>query len=103
MQIKNLTEIPNGKSQWQTRYGMDTHALGGFSPENYRRPALGEEYSYAAPTAAFAGVGKGKAVNGFRGHVEVDYLGNPATAGREPGMGHIQYTGKQVAPKNAAP
>ncbi|MCX7012366.1 MAG: right-handed parallel beta-helix repeat-containing protein [Candidatus Sumerlaeota bacterium] len=91
--IKDLVEIPDEKSQWRTTYGLDTHGLGGFSPDDYLRPVFGEKYPYA-PTAAFAGLGKGKSLGGFPGHQEVDYLGNPADSGRGVSMGHIEDAGK---------
>ncbi|MCX7014960.1 MAG: right-handed parallel beta-helix repeat-containing protein [Candidatus Sumerlaeota bacterium] len=92
-QIKDVMEVPDEKSQWRTRYGLDKHALGGFTPDDYLRPAFDEKYPYA-PTAAFAGLGKGVVVNGFPGHRETDFLGNPVVAGRPPDMGHIQRAGK---------
>jgi hypothetical protein len=93
VRIKALSEVPDGQSQWQTRYGMDVHARGGFAPEDYRRPAFAEEYPYG-PTAALAGIGQGNAVTSFPGHVEIDYVGNPVVPGGGRGIGHIQYLGK---------
>ena len=89
VKIMNLEEVPSGKSEWQTRYGMDAHALGGFTAGDYRQPAFGAEYPYK-PTAAFAGIGKGEDLKGLAWRVESDYLGAPLGAGRPPSMGHIE-------------
>jgi hypothetical protein len=93
VQIKNLLEVPDGTSQWQTHYGMDAHALGGFSPEDYRQPAFDAEYPYN-PTSAFAGIGKGKDLNGLPWHAEADYLGSRLPTNGKPGMGHIENVGR---------
>jgi parallel beta-helix repeat protein len=93
VRIKDLSEVPDGTSQWQTRYGMDVHARGGFSPADYRRPAFTEDYPYA-PTAALTGIGQDSAVNGFPGHVAIDYLGNPLAERDSIGIGHIQFLRK---------
>ena len=90
VQVKNLIEVPNGRSEWQTRYGMDAHALGGFSPEDYAHPAFSAEPPYK-PTVSFAGTGRGKDLQGlFPWHSDVDYLGKPLGDPRKPNMGHIQ-------------
>jgi parallel beta-helix repeat protein len=93
VQVRNLLEVPDGKSQWQTRYGMDTHSLGGFSPEDYRQSPFDAEYPYK-PTSGFAGIGKGEDLKGMPWHVESDYLGNPLGAGHRPGIGHVEYLAK---------
>jgi len=87
--VKNLSEVPNASSEWQTRYGMDTHAFGGFTQEDYRQPAFGAEYPYK-PTASFVGIGKGRATKDLSWNATVDYLDSPLVAERKPSMGHIE-------------
>jgi len=93
VQIKNLFEVPNGKSEWQTRYGMDAHTLGGFLAEAYRQPSFGSEYPYK-PTASFAGIGKGKDLKGLPWREETDYLGNALAPARKRSIGHIESLAK---------
>lgn len=88
--VKKSFEVPNGRSEWQTLYGMDTHALGGFSPEDYAHPAFGDEPPYQ-PTVYFAGTGRGKDLTALLPwRRDIDYLGKPAANPRKPSMGHIQ-------------
>lgn len=93
VRLANVSEVPNGKSQWQRRYGMDAHAIGGFSPEDYRQQPFGTEYPYE-PSVSFAGIGQGKDLSSMPWRVEVDYLGNPLNADRKPTMGHIEWIAK---------
>ena len=92
VQAKNVTEVPDGKSAWQTRYGMDVHALGGFTPEAYRQPAFGADYPYP-PAATFAGLGKGRDLKDLPWPLNTDYVGNKLSAGHPPSIGHIEQGG----------
>ena len=88
--FKKTFEVPDGRSEWQTRHGMDIHALGGFSTEDYAHPAFGAEPPYQ-PTAYFKGTGKGKNLKGlFPWRTDVDYLGKSPDNSRKPSLGHIQ-------------
>jgi hypothetical protein len=93
VRFRNVQEVPRGTSQWQTRLGMDTHSLGGFAPQDYRQAAFETDHPYR-PTAAFAGIGRGKDLRGLPWPAAVDYLGNSAGAGHKPSVGHIEYGGK---------
>lgn len=93
VRFKNSWEIPNGKSEWQTRYGMDTHALGGFSLDDYRQRPFAAEYPYK-PAATFGGIGKGKNLKDLPWPIKRDYLGELLDVLRKPSMGHIEAVGK---------
>jgi len=90
------TDVPSGNSQWQTKWGMDKHALGGFSPNDYAKTPFASDVPYA-PSAVFAGLGKGNAMSHFvfAGHdADVDYAGNAVPAGAPISMGHFQNAAK---------
>ena len=93
VQVRNSFEVPNKKSEWQTRLGMDAHAIGGFAPADYAQPAFAADYPYK-PTVSFAGIGKGRELKDLPWRAEVDYLQNHLGAGRKPSMGHIESAGK---------
>ena len=93
MQVKNSFEVPDGKSEWQTRLGMDVHAIGGFSPADYAQPVFAADYPYK-PTTSFAGIGKGRDLKDMPWRVEADYLQHPLSARRKPSVGHIESAGK---------
>jgi len=89
VQMRNRAEVPDGKSEWQTRHGMDLHALGGFAAAAYVQPVCGAEPPYK-PTAYFAGLAAGRSLQDLPWHVESDYLGHALNAARAPLMGAIQ-------------
>ena len=93
VQTGNATEVPSAKSGWQTRFGMDLHALGGFSPQDYRQPAFSTAYPYK-PSAGFTGISKGRDLKDLSWPHHSDYLGNPLHVGRNPSIGHIEPPGK---------
>jgi hypothetical protein len=90
VRVRDVTEVPGGRSEWQTRYGMDVHALGGFAAEDYRQAPFAADYPYP-PTRTFAGLGKGKDLKGLSWQPETDYAGAPlgGEGGRPPSIGHI--------------
>jgi len=89
VRLRNIGEIPDGKSRWQTLYGMDQHALGGFSAKDYAQPVFAAEYPYH-PTAFFAGIGKGQDLKELPWQAKLDYVGSPLGAGHKRSMGHIE-------------
>jgi len=89
VRVRDVTEVPNSESEWQTRYGMDAHVLGGFVPDDYRQPAFGAEYPYQ-PTASFSGSGKGRNLQDLPWRSEGDYQGTLLNAGAKPSVGHIE-------------
>ncbi|MCX7007579.1 MAG: right-handed parallel beta-helix repeat-containing protein [Kiritimatiellaeota bacterium] len=89
VQMRNRAEVPDGKSEWQTRHGMDQHARGGFTAAAYAQPVFGAEPPYK-PTAYFAGLAAGRGLQDLAWRVESDYLGHPLNNVRPPLMGPIQ-------------
>ena len=59
-------------------------------PQDYRKPIFAATDPYQ-PTAAFAGLGKGKDLSGLPWRVGTDYLGVPLRAGHKPSMGAIEF------------
>ena len=93
VQVRNSFEVPDGKSEWQTRLGMDMHSIVGVSPTDYAQPAFAAGYPYK-PIASFAGIGRGRELKDLPWRVEVDYLKNPLGNGRKSSMGHIESAEK---------
>jgi hypothetical protein len=88
VQLRNAQYVPDGASEWRTRYGIDTHARGGFRAEDYRETAFDAAYPYL-PTAAFVEANAGRALTDMPWTIEGDFLGQPVNR-EHPTIGHIQ-------------
>ena len=90
VEIRNTRIVPDDRSAWRTRYGMDEHGRGGFSPEAYRQEIFRAAYPYE-PTGEFLASNPGRALPDLPWPLRADFLGSPLPADHRIMIGHIQF------------